>query len=126
MHACTIVSLCCASQLGIFNPDAYGGLQVGHVLEQRQSWNRPEDVTEFRGVGADVGIMRLEESPSDLAGQVVAAITAGALALQQYGEIDRNVAQTMVRMPPVPCRACRFAPHAPIRMWGPLRMHREA
>lgn len=72
---------------------------MGNVQEERQEWRRPEDVTRFAGINYDVGYMLLDESPSDLAGQVVAAITAGAIALQQYEVIDRSIAKNMVRLP---------------------------
>lgn len=89
-------------------------VQVGNVQEERQEWRRPEDVTRFAGMQYDVGFMLLDESPSDLAGQVVAAITAGAIALQQYDVIDRTVAKNMVR-PPRPTRQ----PHPPQRALCP-------
>ena len=70
-------------------------LQVGNTLEQRQQWNRPEDV-----VTAQLhGEVLLDDSPSDLAGQVAAALTAGALALNQYRRLDTSTAFVFVRAP---------------------------
>lgn len=88
-------------------------LQVGNVQEERQEWRRPEDVTRFAGINYDIGYMLLDESPSDLAGQVVAAITAGAIALQQYEVIDRTIAKNMVR----PSSAYNLHVHAGVHVF---------
>lgn len=78
-------------------PDCARAVQVGWVQRERKDWRRPEDVTEFEGLNVDVGVLGLDESPSDLAGQVSAAITAGALALREYDVVDRATASSMVR-----------------------------
>jgi hypothetical protein len=61
--------------------------------KEHTNWNRPEDVTtqEF------VGYVALDESPSDLAGQVVAALVASGLALLEYDLIERGQASQLVR-----------------------------
>lgn len=67
------------------------------MQRERQDWRRPEDATDFAGVNLDVGVLGLDESPSDLAGQVTAAVAAGALALLEYEAVDRATATDMVR-----------------------------
>jgi hypothetical protein len=61
--------------------------------KEHQNWNRPEDVTtqEF------VGYVALEESPSDLAGQVVAALVSAGLALLEYDITERSQTTSLVR-----------------------------
>lgn len=61
---------------------------------EHQEWNRPEDVTAPQFVGH----VALEESPSDLAGQVVAALVSSALALLEYDITERSQSTSLVRM----------------------------
>lgn len=68
-------------------------LQVGNMKRGHQNWDRPEDVTtqEF------IGYVALEESPSDLSGQVVAALVASGLALLEYDITERSQSTSLVR-----------------------------
>jgi hypothetical protein len=68
-------------------------MQVGNMEKEHTNWHRPEDVRtqEF------VGYVALEESPSDLGGQVVAALVASGLALLKYDMIERSQATSLVR-----------------------------
>lgn len=59
---------------------------MGNVLRQRQQWNRPEDLDSPQFIGK----IPLAMSPSDLSGQIVAALVSGSLALNQYEELDRS------------------------------------
>jgi hypothetical protein len=67
-------------------------VQIGNMRKEHLEWRRPEDVTtqEF------VGYVALEESPSDLAGQVVAAMVSSGLALLEYAIAERSVAVSLV------------------------------
>lgn len=62
------------------------------MRKEHQEWHRPEDVTtqEF------VGHVALEESPSDLAGQVVAALVSSSLALLEYDITERSQSTSLV------------------------------
>jgi hypothetical protein len=66
--------------------------QVGTAAKESQLWRRPEDVLEAQFVGT----VELGASPSDLAGQVAAAFTAAALALEDNSSIDRSTASSLV------------------------------
>jgi hypothetical protein len=68
-------------------------LQVGTALEQRQDWKRPEDLVEKQFVGR----IPLELSPSDLSGQIVAALVSGALAMFKHKKIDSQATFRFVR-----------------------------
>jgi hypothetical protein len=68
-------------------------VQVGNALQQRQDWKRPEDLKEKQFIGK----IPLELSPSDLAGQIVAALVSGALAMQKHGKIDGETTFKFVR-----------------------------
>jgi hypothetical protein len=75
-------------------------VQVGDVLEQRQEWNRPEDVKDSQMMFPAMNTpyyIPLGEAPSDLAGQIAAALCAGALALNQYNSIDKSTTFLFVR-----------------------------
>lgn len=63
------------------------------MKNEHKEWNRPEDVKD----PTFVGYVALEESPSDLGGQVVAALVSSALALLEYDITDRSQATDMVR-----------------------------
>ena len=71
---------------------------MGNALEQRQQWNRPEDLTQPQMMfNSTPYYIPLSESPSDLAGQITAALVAGALALNQYDRLDSSTTFQFVR-----------------------------
>jgi hypothetical protein len=60
---------------------------VGDLPRQRSTWERAEDVREW-----PVFSVRCSDGPSDLAGQVVAAMASSALALLKHGAVSRDAA----------------------------------
>lgn len=57
---------------------------MGDLQAERASWRRPEDVPE----PIPVMTVQCADGPSDLAGQVVAAMVSSSLAAVSYGEMD--------------------------------------
>lgn len=53
---------------------------MGNIEKERQEWNRPEDVVGPVPISAVTGA----DSPSDLAGQLVAGLVSTALAMREY------------------------------------------
>lgn len=64
------------------------------MKREHQNWNRPEDITTQQFIGQ----VALEESPSDLAGQVSAALVASGLALLEYDITERSQSTALVRL----------------------------
>ena len=75
-------------------PNRRGGVQVGDVATERTRWKRPEDVQSNPLISATT----IANTPADLAGQMVASMTAGSLALARHGAADTaTVDATLVR-----------------------------
>lgn len=81
-------------------------VQVGDIFIERMEWNRPEDL---RGA-QPVEWLQLADSPSDLAGQVVAGLAAGSLALLTAGAIDQAAATDHVTIAHRLFTAAMYAP----------------
>lgn len=79
---------------------------VGSAEKERQLWRRPEDIREPQVISE----VPLSESPSDLSGQVAAALSSAALALELYGVIEKADARTLVNKAHRVFRAALFTP----------------
>jgi Glycosyl hydrolase family 9 len=66
-------------------------LQVGNVALERTVWRRPEDITQDP---VAIDFVATSDSPADLAGQMVAAIAAGTLALDKARRLPQSEAES--------------------------------
>ena len=66
---------------------------MGDVRVERTVWRRPEDITRD---DPTIKFIAMSESPADVAGQMVAGIVAGTLALRAHQSLpDEEVAANL-------------------------------
>ena len=67
--------------------------QVGDVAVERTLWRRPEDITAKQ----EIDYVRASDSPADLAGQMVAALAGGAVAMFRHGAAEVPLVDTYLK-----------------------------
>jgi hypothetical protein len=69
-------------------------MQVGNVAKERTIWRRPEDA---KDVPAVIQKVSASDTPADLAGQMVAGMVAGSLALVRHASLQPDAARANLK-----------------------------